>query len=118
MLSFVLSGLDAHLPACVTRFRRLIPLAGSAYTYAYATLGEFFACDYRLGPHAGIRHGRQHRFLRLVQHFIELLNIFHIKCVVAGLRPLDRFEHRDENRARGKWRQLHPMPPHPGTQLS
>ena len=40
MLSFVLSGLGcAFAGLCYAEFAAMIPLAGSAYTYAYATLG-------------------------------------------------------------------------------
>src|SRR5881409_4224567 len=44
MLSFVLSGLGcAFAGLCYAEFAAMIPLAGSAYTYAYATLGELLA---------------------------------------------------------------------------
>src|SRR5229473_2457803 len=44
MLSFVLSGLGcAFAGLCYAEFASMIPIAGSAYTYGYATLGEFFA---------------------------------------------------------------------------
>jgi len=44
MLSFVISGLGCTFAAlCYAEFAAMIPLAGSAYTYAYATLGELFA---------------------------------------------------------------------------
>src|SRR5574340_324604 len=44
MLSFVLSGFGcAFAGLCYAEFAAMIPLAGSAYTYAYATLGELFA---------------------------------------------------------------------------
>src|SRR5213594_2109109 len=44
MLSFVLSGLGcAFAGLCYAEFAAMIPIAGSAYTYAYATLGEVFA---------------------------------------------------------------------------
>ena len=44
MLSFVISGLGCAFAAlCYAEFAAMIPLAGSAYTYAYATLGEIFA---------------------------------------------------------------------------
>ncbi len=57
----------------------MIPLAGSAYTYAYATLGEIFAwiigwdltLEYAMGA-STVSSGWSN-------HFIELLNIFHIK---------------------------------------
>lgn len=44
MLAFVLSGLGcAFAGLCYAEFAAMIPLAGSAYTYAYATMGELFA---------------------------------------------------------------------------
>jgi APA family basic amino acid/polyamine antiporter len=44
VLSFVVAGIAcAFAGACYAEFASLIPVAGSAYTYAYATLGEFIA---------------------------------------------------------------------------
>src|ERR1700704_914560 len=80
MLSFVLSGLGcAFAGLCYAEFAAMIPLAGSAYTYAYATLGELFAwiigwdltLEYAMGASTGSSGW--------ANHFIELLNIFHIK---------------------------------------
>ena len=43
-LSFVLAGVTcAFAGLCYAEFASLIPIAGSAYTYGYATLGEFVA---------------------------------------------------------------------------
>lgn len=43
-LSFVVSGLACAFAAlCYSEFASMIPVAGSAYTYSYATLGEVFA---------------------------------------------------------------------------
>ena len=43
-LSFILSGTACLLAAlCYAEFASMIPVAGSAYTYTYATMGEFFA---------------------------------------------------------------------------
>ena len=80
MLSFVLSGLGCAFAAlCYAEFAAMIPLAGSAYTYAYATLGEVFAwiigwdltLEYAMGA-STVSSGWSN-------HFIELLNIFNIK---------------------------------------
>ena len=44
MLSFVLGGIAcAFAGLCYAEFAALIPIAGSAYTYSYATLGELVA---------------------------------------------------------------------------
>jgi basic amino acid/polyamine antiporter, APA family len=44
MLSYVVAGLVCVLAAlCYAEFASMVPVAGSAYTYAYATLGELFA---------------------------------------------------------------------------
>lgn len=44
MLSFVLGGIAcAFVGLCYAEMAALIPVAGSSYTYTYATLGEFFA---------------------------------------------------------------------------
>lgn len=44
VLSFVLAGIGcAFAGLCYAEFASLIPIAGSAYTYAYATLGELLA---------------------------------------------------------------------------
>ena len=43
-LSFVLAAIGCALAGfCYSEFATMIPIAGSAYTYAYATLGEFIA---------------------------------------------------------------------------
>jgi APA family basic amino acid/polyamine antiporter len=44
MLAYVVAGLGCALAAlCYAEFASMAPVAGSAYTYAYATLGELFA---------------------------------------------------------------------------
>jgi APA family basic amino acid/polyamine antiporter len=80
MLSFVLSGLGcAFAGLCYAEFAAMIPLAGSAYTYAYATLGELFAwiigwdltLEYAMGA-STVSSGWSN-------HFVELLNVLHLK---------------------------------------
>ncbi len=44
VVSYVLAGLVCAFAAlCYAEFAAMIPISGSAYTYAYATLGEIFA---------------------------------------------------------------------------
>jgi amino acid transporter len=44
VLSYVVAGVACALAAfCYSEFASMAPVAGSAYTYAYATLGEIFA---------------------------------------------------------------------------
>src|ERR1700675_1925815 len=80
MLSFIISGLGcAFAGLCYAEFAAMIPLAGSAYTYAYAALGEIFAwiigwdltLEYAMGA-STVSSGWSN-------HFIELLNIFKIQ---------------------------------------
>src|SRR5882757_3675718 len=44
MISYVVAGVTCIFAAlCYAEFASMAPVAGSAYTYAYATLGELFA---------------------------------------------------------------------------
>jgi basic amino acid/polyamine antiporter, APA family len=44
VISFIVAGLACTFAGlCYAEFASMIPIAGSAYTYAYATLGEFIA---------------------------------------------------------------------------
>src|SRR5438128_5152123 len=77
MLSFVMAGLACVFAAlCYAEFASMVPVAGSAYTYAYATLGELFAwiigwdliLEYAVGG-ATVAHGWSAHF----QEFTPLL---------------------------------------------
>lgn len=91
MLSFVLAGLACVFAAlCYAEFASMVPVAGSAYTYAYATLGELFAwiigwdlvLEYAVGS-ATVAHGWS-------AHFQEFIPIFHegIPLIPAKLPPM------------------------------
>ena len=79
MLSFVVAGFACGFAAlCYAEFASMVPIAGSAYTYAYATLGELFAwiigwdllLEYGVGA-ASVAHGWSHYFT----DFLGLLGI-------------------------------------------
>jgi APA family basic amino acid/polyamine antiporter len=78
-LSFVVAGAACIFAAlCYAEFASMVPIAGSAYTYAYATLGELFAwiigwdlvLEYAVGS-ATVAHGWSHYF----QDFIGILGV-------------------------------------------
>ncbi|HEU4400873.1 MAG TPA: amino acid permease [Candidatus Polarisedimenticolia bacterium] len=79
MLSFVVAGIACIFAAlCYAEFASMVPVAGSAYTYAYATLGELFAwiigwdliLEYAVAS-ATVAHGWSHYF----QDFIALFSL-------------------------------------------
>ncbi len=76
-LSFVVAGITcAFAGLCYAEFAALIPIAGSAYTYGYATLGEFVAwmigwdlvLEYAFGA-ATVASGWSGYFVSLLQDF-------------------------------------------------
>src|ERR1041385_3095210 len=86
MLSFVLAGIACVFAAlCYAEFASMVPVAGSAYTYAYATLGELFAwiigwdliLEYAVGS-ATVAHGWSAHF----QEFTPIFG-FHVPKVIA-----------------------------------
>src|SRR5713226_5343793 len=79
MLSYVVAGVTCIFAAlCYAEFASMVPVAGSAYTYAYATLGELFAwiigwdlvLEYAVGS-ATVAHGWSH----YLQDFLGILGI-------------------------------------------
>ena len=77
MLSFVEDGVTCVFAAlCYAEFASMVPVAGSAYTYAYATLGELFAwiigwdliLEYAVAS-STVAHGWSHYFQALLQFF-------------------------------------------------
>jgi hypothetical protein len=66
ILSFVIAGVACGFAGlCYAEFASMIPVAGSAYTYAYATMGGS-GLDHRLGPDPRVLTWRGHRGSRLV----------------------------------------------------
>jgi APA family basic amino acid/polyamine antiporter len=88
MLSFVVAGLGCALAAlCYAEFASLAPVAGSAYTYAYATLGELFA--WIIGWDLVLEYAMSCATLAAdwTKYFNELLEI----CFGKGWRVPDAF---------------------------
>ena len=88
MLSFVVAGLACIFAAlCYAEFASMVPVAGSAYTYAYATLGELMAwiigwdlvLEYAVGA-STVAHGWSKYFQAL------------LKQIIPGETPLQPFE--------------------------
>jgi len=91
MLSFVVAGFGCALAAlCYAEFASTVPVAGSAYTYAYATLGELFAwiigwdlvLEYAVASGA-VAHGWSHYLLS----FLELFGV-HLPAAFTS-NPID-----------------------------
>lgn len=77
MLSYAVAGLACIFAAfCYAEFAAMVPVAGSAYTYAYATLGELFAwiigwdlvLEYTVAS-ATVAHGWSHYFQNFIGQF-------------------------------------------------
>jgi basic amino acid/polyamine antiporter, APA family len=77
ILSFVMAGVACIFAAlCYAEFASMAPVAGSAYTYAYATLGELFAwiigwdlvLEYAVGS-STVAHGWSAHFQDLLRSF-------------------------------------------------
>ncbi len=91
MMSFVVAGLACIFAAlCYAEFASMVPVAGSAYTYAYATLGELMAwimgwdlvLEYAVGS-ATVAHGWSH-------YFQDFIGIFGLKLPhVITTAPFD-----------------------------
>lgn len=83
-LSFAVAGVACIFAAlCYAEFASMVPVAGSAYTYAYATLGELFAwiigwdliLEYAVAS-ATVAHGWSH-------YFQDFIGIFGLKLPFA-----------------------------------
>ena len=91
VLSFVVAGTACALAAlCYAEFASMVPVAGSAYAYAYATLGELFAwiigwdlvLEYAVAS-STVAHGWSHYLLS----FLDIFGI-HLPMQWTG-NPID-----------------------------
>ncbi len=90
-LSFAVAGVACIFAAlCYAEFASMVPIAGSAYTYAYATLGELFAwiigwdliLEYTVASSA-VAHGWSHYF----QDFLSVFGV-HLPAILTNA-PFD-----------------------------
>jgi len=91
MLSFLAAGIACIFAAlCYAEFASMVPVAGSAYTYAYATMGELFAwiigwdliLEYAVAS-STVAHGWSH-------YFQDLIGIFGLEIPhVLSTAPFD-----------------------------
>jgi len=91
ILSFVVSGIACVFAGlCYAEFASMAPVAGSAYTYAYATLGELLAwiigwdliLEYAVGA-ASVANGWS-------SYFQNLIGMFHLKVpAILARAPVD-----------------------------
>ena len=91
ILSFAVAGLACIFAAlCYAEFASMVPVAGSAYTYAYATLGELFAwiigwdlvLEYAVAS-ATVAHGWS-------KYFQDFIGIFGVKIPhIVDKSPFD-----------------------------
>ena len=93
VLSFIVAGTGCALAAlCYAEFAAMVPVAGSAYTYAYATLGEMFAwiigwdlvLEYAVAS-STVAHGWSH-------YFVSFLGIFGITLPAAWIAAPFEFD--------------------------
>src|ERR1700730_7738064 len=86
MISFMVAGLGCALAAlCYAEFAAMAPVAGSAYTYAYATLGELFA--WIIGWDLVLEYAMSCGTLAAdwTKYFNELLDVFFHRRILPAL---------------------------------
>ena len=110
MISYIVAGLTCIFAAlCYAEFASMAPVAGSAYTYAYTTLGELFAwiigwdlvLEYAVGA-ATVANGWSGYFQSVLAkfgvHFPEVLAEGAVGLRRRALRR-DRVDHQSAGRA-------------------
>ena len=104
-LSYAVAGIACIFAAlCYAEFASMVPVAGSAYTYAYATLGELFAwiigwdlvLEYAVGSSV-VAHGWS-------AHFQEFIHVLGWKMPhVLATAPMDYDPHLGRIVSTGAW---------------
>ena len=86
-ISFMIAALGcAFAGLCYAEFASMLPVAGSAYTYSYATMGEFIA--WIIGWDLVLEYALASATVAVSwsQYFNELLKVFHLEIPVEFLK--------------------------------
>jgi basic amino acid/polyamine antiporter, APA family len=82
IISFIIAGIGcAFAGLCYSEFAAMVPVAGSAYAYSYATLGEFIA--WFVGWNLVLEYMMACSTVAVgwSRYFVTLLNIFHANFI-------------------------------------
>src|SRR6185503_7894492 len=93
VLSFVVAAIGcAFAGLCYAEFASMIPVAGSAYTYSYATMGEFLA--WIIGWDLILEYGVGAATVGIAwsEYFNKFLGIFHLRIPYEWIHsPFEKF---------------------------
>ena len=98
-ISFVIAAVAcAFAGLCYAEFASMIPVAGSAYTYSYATMGRFIAwiigwdlvLEYAVGA-ATVSISWSRYLVKFLEHYNMYLNIFDFKWHIILGMPFFRY---------------------------
>jgi len=85
-ISFIIAGLGCMFAGlCYSEFAAMVPVAGSAYAYSYATLGEFVA--WFVGWNLILEYMMACSTVAVgwSRYFVKLLDIYHINLIPSSL---------------------------------
>ncbi len=86
VLSFIVAGLGCVFAGlCYAEFASMVPVAGSAYAYSYATLGEFTAWFVGWNLVLEYLFACSTVAVSWSRYFVALLDFFHLDFLPAGL---------------------------------
>src|SRR6202453_4465393 len=86
LISFIIAGIGCMFAGlCYAEFSAMVPVAGSAYAYSYATLGEFIA--WFVGWNLVLEYMMACSTVAVgwSRYFVKLLDYFHINFLPASL---------------------------------
>jgi APA family basic amino acid/polyamine antiporter len=86
VISFIIAGIGCMFAGmCYSEFAAMVPVAGSAYAYSYATLGEFIA--WFVGWNLVLEYMMAASTVAVgwSGYFIKLLDYFHVNFIPAAL---------------------------------